>query len=94
MVKITMNQNYFEVDNTLWLQENGSPMGSPVSSMLAEIFLQELETKFYPELIQKRHIKYIARYVDVFIIYDGVMSCTEFFMLNEHGKFNRLLRIT
>jgi hypothetical protein len=66
-----MNQNYFEVNNASWQQQIGTFMGSTVSSILAEIFLQELEKKCYPNLIKTRHIKYISRYVDnVFIIYD------------------------
>jgi hypothetical protein len=42
MIKIMMNKNYFETDITFWLQENGAPMGSHISSILAEIFLQEI----------------------------------------------------
>jgi hypothetical protein len=53
-----MNKNYFETDNTFWLQENGAPMGSHISSILAEIYLQEIAAKFYLELIHKRHTIY------------------------------------
>jgi hypothetical protein len=42
LVKTTMTQNYFEIDNSFWQQHEGTPMGSPISSMLAEIFLQHL----------------------------------------------------
>jgi retron-type reverse transcriptase len=92
MIKITMNQNYFEIDNTFWLQENGTPMGSPVSSILAKIYLQELEVKFYPELIQKRHIQYIARYVDdEFVVYDGVNTTAEE-ILNDHNSMHPNMR--
>jgi hypothetical protein len=40
LLKVTIFQNYFITDNTFWQQENGTPMGSPISSILAEIFLQ------------------------------------------------------
>jgi hypothetical protein len=46
VLKTTMSQNYFEFDNIIWQQENGTPMGSPISSILAEIFLQHLELNF------------------------------------------------
>jgi hypothetical protein len=53
-------------------------MGSPISSILAEIFLQNLETKFYPDLIRRRHTQFIARYVDdILIIYDSSKATAE-----------------
>jgi hypothetical protein len=48
-------------------------MGSPISSIMAEIFLKQLEQIHYPELIKNRHIrKHIRRYVDdIIIMYDS-----------------------
>jgi hypothetical protein len=81
-----MSQNYFEFDNIIWQQENGTPMGSPISSILAEIFLQHLETKFYPELICKRHTRYMVRYVDdVFIIYDETEATAEDILMDHNN---------
>jgi hypothetical protein len=42
LIKITMSQNCFEFDNVIWQQEHGTPMGSPISNILLEIFLQHL----------------------------------------------------
>jgi retron-type reverse transcriptase len=56
LVKVTIHQNYFESNNMFWQQDNGTPMGSPISSILAEIFLQDLESKWYPSMINTRHI--------------------------------------
>jgi retron-type reverse transcriptase len=58
LVKVTIYQNYFESSNTFWQQEIGTPMGSPISSILAEIFLQNLENKWCPNMINKRHSIY------------------------------------
>lgn len=39
-------------------------MGSPVSRIIAEIFLQKMEEVHYPNMINSRLIKYIGRYND------------------------------
>jgi hypothetical protein len=60
-------------------------MGPPISSILAEIFLQNLENKWYPNMINKRHIQYIARYVDdVLIVYDSALA-TANTILRDHN---------
>jgi hypothetical protein len=47
------------------------PMGLPVTSILAEIFLQEIENRYCPNIIKNRHILFIARYMnDILIIFD------------------------
>jgi hypothetical protein len=54
-----MKRNYyFETDSKYWLQHIGTAMGSPISSIVAGIFLQQMEEKYYPDLIKSRHIKY------------------------------------
>jgi hypothetical protein len=37
LAKVTIHQNYFESNNMFWQQDSGTPMGSPISSILAEI---------------------------------------------------------
>jgi hypothetical protein len=68
LVNVTINQNCFKINNTYWQQQNGTLMGSSVSNVPAEIFLQELENKFYPNIINTRHIQYIAKYDDDVLI--------------------------
>jgi hypothetical protein len=88
LVKVTIYQNYFESSNTFWQQENGTPMGSPISSILAEIFLQDLENKWYPNMINKRHIQYIGRYVDdVLSVYDSALA-TANAILRDHNDMH------
>jgi retron-type reverse transcriptase len=70
LLQITIKQNYYKVNDTVWLQKDGTPMGSPISSILAEVFLQEIESKYYTDMLKNRHIVYLARYVDdIFIIF-------------------------
>jgi hypothetical protein len=65
-------------------------MGSPISSLLAEIFLQYLEEAHYPNLIKNKYIKYISCYVDdIFIIYDSAHATAEQIMDN-HNKMQSI----
>jgi hypothetical protein len=45
-------------------------MGSPISSITAEIFLQSFEEKHLNHLIDERNIMFYTRYVDILIIYN------------------------
>ena len=40
-----MNQNYFQLNNDFYKQNTGIPMGNPLSGIISEIFLQNLENK-------------------------------------------------
>jgi hypothetical protein len=61
-------------------------MGSPISSILAEIFLQNLENKWYPNMINNRHIQYIGRYVDdVLIEYDSALATANAILRDHNG---------
>jgi hypothetical protein len=42
-LKVITQQNYFVHNNKFYIQEEGLPMGSPISSVLAEVFLQHIE---------------------------------------------------
>jgi hypothetical protein len=46
-------------------------MGSPISSTMAEIFLQHLEETNIKHLLDTKIITYYTRYVDIFLIYDA-----------------------
>jgi hypothetical protein len=50
-------------------------MGSPISSIVAEIFLQYYENLFIRHLLESKNIIYYTRYVDdIFIIYDKTIT--------------------
>jgi hypothetical protein len=68
-------------------RDNNNGNNNIISSLLAEIFLQELEVKLYPNLII-RHMKYIGKYVDdVFVIYDEVGTTAEE-ILQDHNNMH------
>ena len=59
------SQNYFQFDHKLYSQKNGLAMGSPLSPLLADIFMDHLEKRIfnsYNSLL--KNILYWHRYVD------------------------------
>ena len=43
VIEIILHQNYFQYDNNVYQPTQGTAMGSPLSSTLAEIYLQYFE---------------------------------------------------
>lgn len=86
LVKLTIKLNYFKTKSTYWHQKDGIPMKYPISSISAEIFLQELD-KNYPTIIKNRHIQYIITYVDVLTVEDPAITTAES-ILNDHNAMH------
>ena len=57
-----MNNTFFQFDNKYYQQVFGTPMGSPISPMLADLLLQDLEEVVLNKLSFKIYTYY--RYVD------------------------------
>jgi hypothetical protein len=54
-------KKHFETNGKYWQQKDGTPMGSPISSNHTEIFLQNLESKFFPNIVENRYMHYKTR---------------------------------
>lgn len=64
-----LNNTYFQYNQELFMQNDGYPMGSPISGTVADIFLQKLEKYILP---LNPKIIFWKRYVDnVFAIIEG-----------------------
>jgi hypothetical protein len=71
LLKVIIEQNYYQYNNQFFIPENGIAMGSPISGTLAEIYLQHIEELFIKHWIESQEIFYYKRYVDdIIIIYD------------------------
>jgi hypothetical protein len=71
ILKMIKNQNYFQYEGKYYKPTTGVAMGSPLSGILAEIFLQDLEQNRVKYILEDKKIVYYNRYVDdIFIIYD------------------------
>lgn len=63
LLNICTQQNYFQFDNKFYEQQQGLPMGSPLSPLLADIFMDHFENKLF-QIIQNNKILFWFRYVD------------------------------
>jgi len=71
ILEAILSQNYFQWDDSFYQPNKGVAMGSPISAIIAEIFLQQLEDTYIKHWLDSKSITYYARYVDdIFIIYD------------------------
>jgi hypothetical protein len=74
LTRTVLKQNYFKFEDEVFSQNDGLAMGSPLSSILAEIFLNHVENKYlWSENNRlKNKIVFYHRYVDdTIVLFDG-----------------------
>lgn len=67
LLQICLDQSYFLFEDTFYESKEGLIMGSPLSPLLAEIFMDDLETKFHNNKWSKAFV-YWYRYVDDILV--------------------------
>lgn len=81
IIKTCTEQNYYRFNNKFYKQNKGLPMGSPLSPILAEIYMNEFENNYLNSSKYKNYIKHWVRYVDdILIIWEGGMEYIEDFV--------------
>jgi len=86
-----MKQNYFQYER-LYPPEKGIAMGSPTSSIMAEVYLQYIEETHVNQWLNSKEITYYKRYVDdILIIYDQSKT-NEQIILHEINKIYKNLQ--
>jgi len=66
-----MKQNYFQYNGRYLQPDKGIAMGSPISSTMAEVYLQYTEETYVKQWLGSKEIVYYKRYVDdILIIYN------------------------
>jgi len=71
LLKLIFSQNYFMFQQKIHQPAQGISMGSPISSLIAEIFLQHYEDANIKQLLDMKSIALYVRYVDdILVIYD------------------------
>jgi hypothetical protein len=69
--EIVTQQNYFKSNDQIIIQIDGLAMGAPSSSIISEIFLQNIEQNHLPTMAKKHNLTNYFRYVDdILIVYD------------------------
>ena len=67
-------QNFFSFNNKYYQMKDGVQMGSPLSGLIADMFVDKLEKELFSDKHKMftNNIKYYCRYVDdIFIIHEG-----------------------
>ena len=78
LLELCTKQIYFECDNKYYKQVVGLPMGSPLSGVLANLYMEYLEDELLPTLAEQPLLW--LRYVDdVFIIWPDNLDFENFF---------------
>jgi hypothetical protein len=68
--QILIKQNYFQFQDTLYIQEEGLAMVAPCSSFFSEIYLHHTENTKIIDILLEYHILHYFRYVDdILIVY-------------------------
>jgi len=71
LIRAVLSQNYFSFQQKIYQPEQGISMGSPISSLIAEIFLQHYEDANIKQLLDSKNVAFYTRYVDdILVIFD------------------------
>ena len=76
LLDIILGQNYFQYGSHFYQPNKGIAIGSPISSTLAEIYLQYYEKIHLKHHLEAKDIIYYKRYVD------------DLFIINDETKIN------
>lgn len=71
LIDTVLDQNFFQFNNILYTQDSGLAMGSPLSPLLAEIFMSKIESKIESHPLFEKTLGF-SRYVDdTFLVFTG-----------------------
>ncbi|XP_071649570.1 uncharacterized protein [Temnothorax longispinosus] len=89
-VRLILDSTYFSFNNKVYKQNFGSPMGSPLSPDLADLVLQDIETRAMRMF--NFHIPFFFRYVDDIAM--AIPNDTVDFTLQTFNSFHPRLQFT
>jgi hypothetical protein len=71
ILETIMKQNYFKFEQKFYKQTDGLAMGAPTSTIILEVYIQNLEQKqIYPILVKHQLTEYFRYVDDILVIYD------------------------
>jgi len=89
-VRLVLNSTYFSFDNNIYRQNYGTPMGSPISPIIADIVMQDLEKTVLGQICFPIPIYF--RYVDDILLAVPINK-TEF-ILQAFNQYHPRLQFT
>lgn len=95
LLKVVLKQNYFTFNGKIYHQKEGLAMGSPLSGLLADLYMNHFERKFIMSNdTYRKRIMFYRRYVDdTFVVFDGTIRQLES-MVNEINKVHPKIKFT
>lgn len=88
LTKTCMDQNYFRFENQYYKQKEGLAMGSPLSPLMADIFMDHFENT---HIIDQPNILYYYRYVDdIIICWTGTLRQIDLFVNKINSKHSKI----
>jgi hypothetical protein len=91
IIRLITNQNYFHYEGKFYKSKSGVAMGSPLSGILAEIYLQQIEQTRIKHLLEDGRIIYYNRYVDdIFLIYDQTKINPQIINIEFNSQYKEL----
>jgi len=89
-IQFIINSTYFTFDNVIYRQIFGTPMGSPLSPILADIVMQDLEEKAIKKL--DINFPFYYRYVDDILLLTPKSKVN--IILNTFNNIHERLKFT
>ncbi len=89
LLNLAVHDFYFIWQSRLYRQKSGLPMGSRLSPVLANIFMEQLES----EVLEKCVIqpKLYTRFVDdIFVVYDPDQLCLQELLNDFNSKYDEI----
>ena len=83
MLETIMKQNYFQYKEQFFQPKKGIAMDSPISSTMAEVYLQYIEETYVKQWLDSKEIAYYKRYVDDIVIIHDQSKTNEHTILHE-----------
>lgn len=94
LVKIILKQDFIEFKNEIWEQKGGLSIGSPLSPVLADLYMDMIESEIFKEEIVRNQVKIWLRFVDdVFLIVKNGKPTAEK-ILKTANNINKAIEFT
>ena len=86
-----MKLNCFHYNERLFQPEKGVTMGSHISSIMAEVYLQYIEETYVKQWLDSKEITYYKRYVDDILVIYNQNKTNEQTILHQIKKIDKNL---
>jgi transposase-like protein len=89
-----LQQNYFQFQDSCYVQKTGLAMGAPTSSILSEFYLQHMEQNKIFEILTAHNVLGLFRYVDDILIVFNSNKTNIHEVFNSFNKLSPTLKFT